>query len=49
MAVAVLLAALLALNIHGMTHLIRQPAQCRAGATSGLLGAVPALLAGGAC
>lgn len=46
---AALLGAALALNMHGIATLIRQPAQCRAGAAGGLAGVVPALLAGGAC
>jgi hypothetical protein len=48
-AVAVILGAALALNVHGIVTLIRQPAQCRAGAAGGLVGVAPALLAGGAC
>ncbi len=47
--VALLLGTLLALNIQGMIHLLRRPAQCRPGAASGLMGALPALVAGGAC
>lgn len=49
-AVAGLLGALLGANVHGALDLRRRPASCdpyvRAG---GLAGAVPALLAGGAC
>ncbi|MEX2575840.1 MAG: hypothetical protein WD382_04235, partial [Halofilum sp. (in: g-proteobacteria)] len=48
MAVAVVLGALLALNIHGAIELRRRPAQCRT-MTGPLAGAAPALLAGGAC
>ena len=48
LAVAGTLGALLALNVHGAFALRRAPAQCVRGG-GGLLGAVPALLAGGAC
>jgi hypothetical protein len=47
--VAGLLGTALALNVHGIVTLIRQPAQCRAGTAGGLAGTLPALLAGGAC
>jgi len=50
MAIAATLAILLGANIHGAAMLRRAPAQCRAGGTNaGVLAALPALLAGGAC
>ncbi|MDZ7749167.1 MAG: hypothetical protein U5K43_10275 [Halofilum sp. (in: g-proteobacteria)] len=48
--VAAALGALLALNLDGAWALWRRPAACGLGGTgSGVLAAVPALLAGGAC
>ena len=45
----VILAGLLAGNVHGALYLRAQPAQCRRGTGSALIGAIPALFAGGAC
>jgi len=50
LAIAALLAVLVGANIHGAGMLYRQPAQCSVrGANVGILAALPALLAGGAC
>lgn len=46
--ITVLLGGLLAANIHGVLYIRSHPATCRAG-SKGLVGAVPALFAGGAC
>ena len=47
--ITLLLAGLLAANIHGALFIRTHPASCGRSSRSGLLGAVPALLAGGAC
>lgn len=47
--ITALLAGLLAANIHGVLYIRAHPTQCRAGGNKGLVGAVPALFAGGAC
>lgn len=44
-----LLGGLLAANLHGVLYMRAHPAQCRVGGNKGLLGAAPALFAGGAC
>jgi len=44
-----LLAGLLAANMHGALYIRAHPSVCRRPGRGGLLGAVPALLAGGAC
>lgn len=43
------LAGLLAANIHGVLYIRANPTRCRIAGNKGLLGAVPALFAGGAC
>ncbi|MEA5444595.1 hypothetical protein VCB98_02040 [Gammaproteobacteria bacterium AB-CW1] len=48
LAMTVLLAGLLAANLHGVLHLRANPS-CRYSASGSLSGALPALLAGGAC
>ncbi len=50
LAIASVIAALVAINIHGAIEIRRQPAACRPGGSSaGLVAGLPALLAGGAC
>lgn len=48
LAIAATLGTLLAVNVYGAVELRRRPGRCRV-ASASLLGAVPALLAGGAC
>ena len=45
-----IMAALVAVNVHGVIEIRRMPAQCRpAGSSTGVFASIPALLAGGAC
>lgn len=46
---ALLLSGLLAANIHGALYLRAQPRVCGSGSGGALAGALPAILAGGAC
>lgn len=47
-AIAVILGGLLAANLHGVIFICSHPATCKVG-SGGLVGAAPALFAGGAC
>jgi hypothetical protein len=47
--VATVLGGFLTANLHGVLYIRSHPAQCSAGSKKGLIGAVPALFAGGAC
>jgi hypothetical protein len=50
LALAVGMAGLVAVNVHGIVEIRRMPAQCRpAGSSTGVFASIPALIAGGAC
>ncbi|TVQ28996.1 MAG: hypothetical protein EA370_15870 [Wenzhouxiangella sp.] len=46
---ALILAGLLAANMHGVLYIRAHPKQCQVGGNKAFIGALPALFAGGAC